>query len=327
MLRRLLATAFAVAALSATAAPAQTSAQPPAFPVKPVRIIVPLAPGGSGDVLARIMAEPLGTLWGQPVVVENRPGAGGNIGAEVVARSPGDGYTLLLGTLGIHGASAIYPRLNYDPARELSPVTVLGDLPNVIVVNPAVPARTLQELVALARRQPGQISFGSAGNGSSTHLAGELFMLTAGIQMSHIPYRGSAPALNDLVAGNIQVMFENLPTIPPLVQGNAVRPLAVTSAFRAPAMPDVPTVEEAGVPGYVATAWLALSAPASVPEPLLERLNADARTALAMPAVREKLATLGITPVGGTLAESRAFFASETEKWNRVIQAAGIRLN
>jgi tripartite-type tricarboxylate transporter receptor subunit TctC len=322
MLRRFLGVAVA-AALWATGA----AAQAPAFPTKPVRIIVPLAPGGAGDVLARIMADGLGAHWNQPVVVENRPGAGGNIGAEVVARSPGDGYTLLLGTLGIHGASAIYPRLNYDPAKELSPVTVLGDLPNVIVVNPSVPARTLQELVALARARQGQLTFGSAGNGSSTHLAGELFLLTAGVQMSHVPYRGSAPALNDLVAGNIQAMFENLPTIPPLVAAGSIRPLAVTSATRSPALPDVPTAIEAGVPGYVATAWLALSAPASVPEPLLERLNADARAVLASPATRARLDSLGITPVGGTLAESRAFFAAETEKWNRVIQTAQIRLN
>jgi tripartite-type tricarboxylate transporter receptor subunit TctC len=323
MLHRIIAAAFTVA-LTALPAAAQT---PPAFPVKPVRIVVPLAPGGAGDVLARLMAEHLGALWSQPVVVENRPGAGGNIGAEYVARSPGDGYTLLLGTLGIHGASAIYPRLNYDPAKELSPVTVLGDLPNVIVVHPGVQAQTLRELVALARRRPGEISFGSAGNGSSTHLAGELFMLTAGIQMTHVPYRGSAPALTDLVAGNIQVMFENLPTIPPLARANALRPLAVTSPERAPAMPDVPTAREAGVAGYVATAWLALSAPASVPEPLLERLNADARNVLGTAALRERLAALGITPVAGTLAESRAFFASETVKWNRVIETAGIRLN
>ncbi|WP_421988327.1 Bug family tripartite tricarboxylate transporter substrate binding protein [Roseococcus sp.] len=303
------------------------SAQAQNFPTRPVRIVVPLAPGGSADVLARIVGEQLGTRWGQPVVVENRPGAGGNIGAEAVARSPGDGYTLLLGTLGIHAASAIYPRLSYDPARELAPVTVLGELPNVIIVNPSLPARNLRELLELARARPGALSFGSAGNGSSTHLAGEAFLLAARVQIAHVPYRGSGPALNDLVAGNIQVMFENLPTVPPLAQAGSVRPLAVTSGHRSPAMPDVPTAEEAGLPGYVATAWLALAAPASVPAPLLERLNADTRAVLAEPALRERLAGLGITPVGGTVAESRAFFASETEKWNRVIQAAGIRLN
>ncbi|HEY8609703.1 MAG TPA: tripartite tricarboxylate transporter substrate-binding protein, partial [Roseomonas sp.] len=217
MLRNLLAAAFAVA-VSATAALAQA----PAFPTKPVRIIVPFAPGGTADVAGRIMAEHLGNLWGQSVVIENRPGAGGNIGAEVAARAPGDGYTLVVGTVGIHAASAIYPRLTYDPAKDLAPVTVLIDVPNVIIVNPSVPAQNLQELVALARRQPGQLTFGSAGNGSSTHLAGELFLLSAGVRMSHVPYRGSSLALNDLVAGNVKLMFENLPTVPPLVQGNAI---------------------------------------------------------------------------------------------------------
>ena len=312
---------------AALAACLSWGAQAQTFPNRPVRIVVPLAPGGSADVLARIVGEHLGARWGQPVVVENRPGAGGNIGAEYVARSPGDGYTLLLGTLGIHAASAIYPRLSYDPARELAPVTVLGDLPNVIIVHPSVPARNLRELVELARGRPGALSFGSAGNGSSTHLGGEAFLLAAGVQMAHVPYRGSGPALNDLVAGNIQVMFENLPTVPPLAQAGSVRALAVTSAQRSPAMPDVPTADEAGVPGYVATAWLALAAPASVPVALLERINADTRAVLAEPAVRERLAGLGITPVGGSVAETRAFFASETEKWNRVIQTAGIRLN
>ena len=321
MLRR----TFVAAVGAALSAPAL--AQAPAFPAKPVRIIVPLAPGGAGDVLARVMAEGLGARWGQPVVVENRPGAGGNIGAEAVARSPGDGTTLLLGTLGIHGASAIYPHLSYDPAKDLAPVTVLGDVPNVIIVNPSLPVRSLGELIALARRKPDDISFGSAGNGSSTHLAGELFLMNAQVQMAHVPYRGSAPALNDLVAGNLQVMFENFPTIPPLVAAGAVRPLAVTSASRAPLLPDVPTAGEAGLPGYVATAWFALAAPASVPAPLLERLNADACAVLANPATRSRLESLGVTPMGGTVAESRAFFASETAKWNRVIQTANIRLN
>jgi tripartite-type tricarboxylate transporter receptor subunit TctC len=321
---------FVAILLTATGAvPGLAQGQPSAlaFPTKPVRIVVPFSAGGTADVSGRIMAEHLGALWGQPVVVENRPGAGGNIGAEVVARSPGDGYTLLVGTVGIHAASAIYPRLTYDPAKDIAPVTVLIDVPNVIIVNPSLPARNLRELVALARQKPGQLTFGSAGNGSSTHLAGELFLLSAGVQMAHVPYRGSSMALNDLVAGNVNAMFENLPTVPPLVQGNAVRPLALTSATRSDALPDVPTAAEAGVEGYVATAWMTLAAPGTVPEPLLERLNADARQVLALPVVQQRLRQLGATPVGGTVAESRRFFAAETEKWNRVIQAANIRLN
>jgi tripartite-type tricarboxylate transporter receptor subunit TctC len=322
MLRHLLAASVALAVSAATA-----FAQAPAFPTKPVRIVVPFSAGGTADVAGRIMAEQLGSLWGQPVVVENRPGAGGNIGAEAVARAPGDGHTLLVGTVGIHAASAIYPNLTYDPARDLAPVTVLIEVPNVVIVNPSLPARDLRDLVALARQKPGQLTFASAGTGSSTHLAGELFLLATGVQMSHVPYRGSSVALNDLVAGNVNLMFENLPTVPPLVQGGAVRPLALTSATRSDALPGVPTAAEAGVDGYVATAWMTLAAPATVPDALLERLNADARRVLALPAVQAHLRQLGATPVGGTVAESRAFFASETEKWNRVIQAANIRVN
>ncbi|MBR0646032.1 Bug family tripartite tricarboxylate transporter substrate binding protein [Plastoroseomonas hellenica] len=293
---------------------------------RPIRLIVPFAAGGTADVLARIMAERLTPRWGQQVVVENRPGAGGNIGAEVVARAAGDGHTLLLGTIGIHAASAIYANLPYSPSTDLAPITVLADMPNAIIVHPSVPARTLQELIAFARQKPGELTFGSAGNGSSTHLAGELFLLSTGLRMTHVPYRGSAAALNDLAAGNIQVMFENVPTVPPLAQANVVRVLAVTSSERVSVL-DVPAAQEAGAPGYVATAWMTLAAPASVPAPLLERLNADARAVLADPAVRARFASLGAIPVGGTVEESRRFFAAETTKWNAVISAADIRVN
>jgi len=313
------------AALSAV--PQICAAQETAWPTRPVRIIVPFAAGGTADVLARLVGERLTARWGQQVVVENRPGAGGNIGAEQVARAPGDGYTLLLGTIGIHAASSIYTRLPYNPDTELAPVTVLAEMPNAILVHPSVPARTLQELVTLARQQPNALTFGSAGNGSSTHLAGELFLLSAGVKMTHVPYRGSAAALNDLVAGNIQVMFENLPTVPPLVQAGSVRVLAVTSAERVGVLPNVPTAQEAGVPDYVATAWMTLAAPATVPMPLLQRLNTDTCAVLAEPAVRQRLATLGAIPIGSSVEESRNFFAAETRKWTRVIDTAGIRVN
>jgi tripartite-type tricarboxylate transporter receptor subunit TctC len=212
-------------------------AQQPAWPARPVRIIVPFAAGGTADVLARLVGERLAAKWQQQVVIDNRPGAGGNIGAEQVARAAGDGHTLLLGTIGIHAASSIYSRLPYNPDTDLAPVTVLAEMPNAVIVHPSVPAQTLAELIALARQRPGALSFGSAGSGSSTHMAGELFMLTAGVQMTHVPYRGSSAALNDLVAGNIQVMFENVPTIPPLVQGGNVRVLAVTSGEAVGALP------------------------------------------------------------------------------------------
>lgn len=306
--------------------PRTGSAQPAPFPARPVRIVVPFAAGGTADVLARLVGERLAAKWNQQVVVDNRPGAGGNIGAEQVARAAGDGHTLLLGTIGIHAASSIYARLPYNPDTDLAPVTVLAEMPNAIIVHPAVPARTLAELVALARQRPGTLTFGSAGSGSSTHMAGELFMQVAGVQMTHVPYRGSSAALNDLVAGSIQVMFENVPTVPPLAQGGQVRVLAVTSAEPVAALPGVPPAIEAGLPGYVATAWMTLAAPSSVPVPLLQRLNADTVAVLNEPAMRERLVQLGALKRGFSIEESRRFFAEETAKWTRVIRAANIRV-
>jgi tripartite-type tricarboxylate transporter receptor subunit TctC len=325
MQRRRLALLPIAAAASALARPAH--AQPSPFPNRPVRIVVPFAAGGTADVLARLVGERLAAKWQQQVVVDNRPGAGGNIGAEQVARAPGDGHTLLLGTIGIHAASSIYARLPYNPDTDLAPVTVLAEMPNAIIVHPAVPARSLAELIELARRRAGELTFGSAGSGSSTHMAGELFLQVAGVQMTHVPYRGSSAALNDLVAGSIQVMFENVPTVPPLAQAGSVRALAVTSAEPVAALPGVKPAVEAGLPGYVATAWMTLAAPASVPAPLLERLNADTVAVLNEPAMGERLAQLGALKRGFSIEESRRFFAEETRKWVRVIQTANIRVN
>jgi tripartite-type tricarboxylate transporter receptor subunit TctC len=294
---------------------------------RPVRLVVPFIAGGSADVLARITAQALAARWGQPVLVENRAGAGGHLGSEHVARSAPDGHTLGLGAIGIHAAYGIYRSLGYDPGRDLAPVGILAEFPNIIIVHPSVPARNLTEFMTLLRERPGELTFGSAGVGTSTHMAGELFMLVSGLRLTHIPYRGSAQAVNDLVAGQIQVMFENLPTAPPLIRDGRVRPIALTSAQRSPSLPEIPTAEEAGLPGYVATAWFTIFGPSGIPAPLLARLNADLRTVLAEPAVAERFRTLGATPVGGTVEEARAFFASETGKWTRVIQAANIRLD
>lgn len=298
-----------------------------AQPTRQVRIVVPFAAGGSADVLARITAQALSARWGQPVVIDNRLGAGGHIGGENVAHSPGDGHTLLLGSIGIHAAYTVYRNLPYSPRDELAPVTFLAEFPNVIVVHPSVPAQNLRELVALAQAHPGTLTFGSAGNSTSTHMAGELFMLVTGLRLIHVPYRGSSQALNDVMAGNINMMFENLPTIPPVARDGRVRPLAITSATRSPALPDVPTAAEAGVDGYVATAWFTIAAPASTPAPLMERLNADLRAVLNDPAIRERFQTLGATPIGGTLDETRRFMTDESAKWQRVVSAAGIRLD
>ncbi len=295
-------------------------------PNRPVRIIVPVSPGGSADVMARILAQGLSPLWGQQVVVESRTGAGGHVGGEMVARSPGDGHTLLFGTIAIHAAHGMYQKLGYDPARDLSPVVLLVEVPFVVVVHPAQPFHSLAELIAAARARPGGITFGSAGNGTSTHMAGELFMLTAGVRLQHVPYRGSSQALNDVMAGTINAMFENLPTIPPVVRDARVRPLAVTSAIRVPSLPEVPTAAEAGLPGYVANAWFTIAAPGSTPLPLLEALNRDVRTAMAQPATHQRLLDLGSTPRGLTVPEIRGYFAAETETWNRVIAAANLKV-
>jgi tripartite-type tricarboxylate transporter receptor subunit TctC len=291
------------------------------------RLVVPFPAGGTADVLGRIVAQQLGVMNGGQVVVENRPGSGGIIGAETVARGPSDGSVLLLGTIGIHAASKIYRRLSYDPDKDLQPVTILAEVPNVLIVHPSVPAKDLKEFLALAKAKPGALNFGSAGNGSSTHMIAELFKLKANVDLTHVPYRGSAPALNDLVAGQIQLMIENLPTALPFIENGNVRALGVTSATRSASLPDVPTIAEAGVPGYEATAWFTIAVASSVPPAEVERLNAQIRKVLQQPETIARFKMLGALIVGNSVSDARAFFVSETAKWNDVIQAAHIKLD
>ncbi len=291
------------------------------------RMVVPFPAGGTADVLGRIVAQQLGALNGGQVVVENRPGSGGIIGAETVARGPSDGSVLLLGTIGIHAASKIYRSLPYDPDKDLQPVTILAEVPNVLIVHPAVPAKDVKEFLALAKAKPGALNFGSAGNGSSTHMIAELLKLKAKVDLTHIPYRGSAPALNDLVAGQIQVMVENLPTALPFIQSGSVRALGVTSATRSPSLPDVPTIAEAGVPGYEATAWFTIAVASSVPAATVEKLNSDIRKVLQQPETIERFKALGAVIVGNSVADAKAFFVSETAKWNDVIETAHIKID
>jgi tripartite-type tricarboxylate transporter receptor subunit TctC len=292
-----------------------------------IRMIVPFAAGGTADVLGRVVAQQLAAQTGNRVVVENRPGSAGNIGAEVVAHGPSDGSVLLLGTIGIHAASKIYRSLPYDPAKELQPVTILAEVPNVLIVHPSVPAKDLKEFLALVRDKPGALNFGSAGNGSSTHMIAELFKLKAKADLTHVPYRGSAPALNDLVAGRIQLMFENLPTALPFIQSGDVRALAVTSAARSASLPSLPTIAEAGVPGYEATAWFTIAVASSVPAATVASLNSDIRKVLQAPDVIERFNALGAVIVGNSVADANAFFTSETAKWNDVIDAAQIKID
>ncbi|MBS0337034.1 MAG: tripartite tricarboxylate transporter substrate binding protein [Proteobacteria bacterium] len=301
------------------------AAAPQAFPDKPVHMVVPFTPAGSTSILARLLAQYLAPRYSQPVIVENKPGAGAHLGAEYVAKAAPDGHTLLLGTIGIHAAHALYPKLPYDPAKDLQPVLIAVDLPLALVVNPSFPAKTVQEFIALAKAKPGEINFGSAGSGSSTHMTGELFQLMAQVKLTHIPYKGSMPAVQDVMGGQTQAMFEQLPTILPQINSGRLRPLGVTSKTRAPALPNVPTIAESGVPGYESTAWFTVATSAKVPAPIVQKLNADLNAVLASPEVQAKLKDLGMSAVGGTTDYAARFFASETEKWTRVIKTANLK--
>ncbi|MCC7486781.1 MAG: tripartite tricarboxylate transporter substrate binding protein [Burkholderiales bacterium] len=295
------------------------------YPAKPIRIVVPFAAGGTADVLARVISQRLGPQYGQQILVDNRPGSGGHVGAETVAKSPADGYTLVLGTIGIHAAYGIYSRLPYDPPKELQPVILFAELPCVLIVHPSLPTKSVHDFLALARARPGAINFGSAGNGSSTHMTGELFKVMSRTNLTHVPYRGSAPALQDLIGGHIQAMFENLPTTLGPIAAKRVRALGVTGKERSPNLPDVPTVAEAGVPGYESTAWFTVGAPSKVAAAIVQKLNADLNALLGAPDMQQRWKDLGITKVGGTTDFAAKYFARETEKWNNVIKLAGIR--
>ncbi len=305
------------------------------WPNKPVKIVVPFAAGVTTDILARAMAPELSKAFGQQFIVDNRAGAGGNVGAEIVARAPADGYTLLMGTVGTHGINrALYPKLPYDPIKDFAPVTLVAGVPNVMEMN-ADKARQLginnvQDFIKYAKANPGKLNMASSGNGTSIHLAGEMFKHMTGIFMTHVPYRGSGPALMDLVGGNMDVMFDNLPSSMQQIKGGKLKPLAVTSAKRSSALPDVPTVEEAGGPalkGFEASSWFGLLAPAGTPADVVSRIQQESAKALASPAVREKLEAQGAIPGGNTPAEFAKMIADEHAKWAKVVKASGARVD
>ena len=295
------------------------------FPSKPIRIIVPFTPGGTADLLGRLAARRFSEIYGKQAVVENKPGASGHVGAAEVARSAPDGYTLLVGTIGIHAAHKMYRKLAYNPAADLEVITVLAEMSNLLVVHPALPARSVDELIALAKAKPGALNFGSAGPGSSTHMIGELFLLATGTKMTHVPYKGSAPAMNDVMGGQIQLMFENFPTALPQVRGGRVRALAVTGPRREVSLPDVPTAGET-VPGYAATAWFSLAAPRGLAPGVAEKIQSDLRRAIFAPEAIEELKAQGANAVLNSPAETAKFIAAETDKWTRVIDAAKIQV-
>ncbi|WP_096696743.1 tripartite tricarboxylate transporter substrate binding protein [Polaromonas sp. AER18D-145] len=297
------------------------------YPNKPIRLVAPFAPAGATDILGRIIAERLATTYGQSMVVDNKPGASGHLGAQIVAKAPGDGYTLLVGTIGIHAAYASYRKLAYSPATELQPVMIIGEAPNLVLVPANSPYKTFADFLADAKANPGKINYASAGPGSSVHMVTALFELASGTRLNHVPYKGSGPALIDLIGGQVQVMFDNMSSGMPHVQGGKLRALAVTGPRRDPRFPDVPTIAEAGVPGYSGTSWFTLAAPSTMPAPLVDKLNKDVQRVLASPDVVARYDKLGINYTPNTPAEAAAFFKSETTKWSRVIEAAKLQLD
>lgn len=315
--------ALLAAALTPMAAHAQSWA-----PSRPLRLVVPFPAGGATDVVARVLGEHMSGTLGQPVVVENRTGAGGNVGAETVVRSPADGHSLLMGTMGgLTINPHLYRGMGFDPAHDLVGVGMAFETVHVLIVHPSVQATTVAELITLAKAQPGRLAYGSAGAGSSTHMVAELFRLTAGIELTHVPYRGSAPALNDTVAGTVQLMLDQLPSCIGQVQAGRVRALAVTGSARHPLLPDVPTMAEAGLAGASATSWGAVMAPAGTPAAALARLNAALNAALADDAVRARLVQAGADPVASTPEAVSERMRAETAMWGRVVREANITIN
>jgi len=317
--------------LAALASPAALAADP--YPSKPVRLVVPFAAGGTTDILARAVAAELAKLPGWNVVVDNKPGAGGNIGADIVAKAAPDGYTLLMGTVGTHGINqSLYGKLPFDPIKDFAPITEVAAVPNVLVVNPAFAQQnkidSVKDLIAYARASPGKLNMASSGNGTSIHLAGELFKTQTKTFMVHFPYKGSGPALTDLTGGTMQVMFDNLPSSMALIKAGKLKALAVTSAKPSPALPGVPTIAQAaGLPQYEASSWFGMLAPAGTPPEIVHRIQQEVAKALGAPAVRERLQAQGAEPVGNTPEQFAALIRAETTKWAKVVKDSGAKVD
>jgi len=314
------------AALLAVAAPAQAQSAAE-FPARAIRIVVPFPAGGATDIAARLLAERMAIDWKQPVTVDNRPGAGGNIGSEVVAKSAPDGYNLIMGVTGSHAINiSLYSRMPYDPVRDFEPISQVAVVSNVVVVHPSVAASTLPELVALAKKEPGKLNYASLGNGTAAHLTMEMFKSVAGIDIVHVPYKGSAPAVADLIAGQVQTMIDGLPSALPHVKAGKLRALAVTSAKRSRAAPELPTIAESYA-GFSADAWSGLFAPKGTPKAIVDKLALETQQILKLPETQKRLGELGAEPVGSTPAEYSQFVQREIDKWARVVKASGARLD
>jgi tripartite-type tricarboxylate transporter receptor subunit TctC len=299
-----------------------------AFPAKPVKLVIPFPPGGSLDNVGRLLAQKLTEAWGQQVVVENRPGAGGNVGADAVAKSPPDGYTVVMGALSTHAVNpSLYPKMPYDAAKDFAPISNVAITPNVLIVNSESPVKSVRDLIAYAKAHPGKTNFGSGSNGSAGHLAGELFKVETGTDVMHIPYKGGAPALQALLAGETQFMFDNLANAMAQVKGGRVRAIAVTTAQRSSLAPELPTMAEEGLPGFDISTWFGLLAPAGTPPEVIAKWNADVVKALNAPDVREKMIAQGAEPAPTTPAAFGAFIAKEREKYARIVKASGAKVD
>ena len=297
------------------------------YPDKTVRIVVGFSAGGTTDVVARILAKELTEELGQSFVVENKPGAGSNIGVESVVRAPADGYTLLMMAVTSAINQTLYPKLRFDITKDLTPIALAAKVPNVLVVNPGVPANTVQELIDYAKKNPGKLNFASSGSGTSIHMAGELFKLETKLDVAHIPYKGSSPAVTDLIGGQVQFMFDNMPSAWPHVQSGKLRALAVTTPTRSPTAPNVPTMQESGFKGFDVSSWFGLMAPAGTPAPIIDKLNAAVLKALAKPDVQKKMQDLGAEPQKTTPAEFGAFIKKEVDTWGPVVKASGAKVD
>jgi tripartite-type tricarboxylate transporter receptor subunit TctC len=296
------------------------------WPVRPVRVVVPFTPGGSTDITARLVSNRLQEVWGQSVVVENKPGAGGNIAADMVAHSDPDGYTIFIVGPGLATNRFLYPSLSYDPVGDFAPVTLLITQPNLMCVPNSSPAKSVKEFIVYCNENKGKVTYASSGNGTTLHLSGELFKRMAKVEMTHIPYRGGAPAINDLIPGRVDVIFDNMPSILSHVKAGSLRGLAVTTRDRVAVVADIPTIAESGVPGFDVFSWFGFFVPAKTPPDIVARINADTNAALAHASVKPRFEELGATPKGSTPAELAAFLKSEIDKWGPVIQEAKIRV-
>ncbi|MFN7086110.1 MAG: Bug family tripartite tricarboxylate transporter substrate binding protein [Burkholderiales bacterium] len=304
------------------AAASGVAAQP--YPTKAVRFVIAFSPGGPSDILTRLVGSKLAEALGQPFVFENRPGAGGNVAGEYVAKAPPDGYTLLMGNNSILATNAsLYKRMNFDPVKDLAPVVLIASQPNILVVHPSLPVKSVKELVAFLKARPGQVNYASSGSGAAAHLAAELFKSMAGVEMVHIPYKGAGPALIDMLTGQCQVMFATALSVQPHLKSGRLRPLAVTTARRSPTFPELPTVAEAGVKGFEATTWHGVVVTAGTPQAVIDKLNAEINKILRMPDVRERLASQGAEIIGGTPREFAAYIQAEIPKWAKVIRDSG----